>query len=245
MSRRPTLLHQCENRSGPARHRRPLYGLALAESVLVESMRKRRFDRVVRYVQRSGADFVVLGLEWLTPSGPAPTAALSTSLSAAALTAETDHLGIFVAPVPELDHPLNLARRLATLEPASRGRIGWLTGGRDRSWDSRDTPPALPALWWAHGDDDPVDICTADLAVLDRDTLTLHRNSIREDTLLLAVDSPDDEDVDGHVATVDDLGRPITEWPRRPRSRTAYRPSFHAGLQTRSPNFHRHDGLGN
>ncbi|KAF0959690.1 MULTISPECIES: LLM class flavin-dependent oxidoreductase [unclassified Rhodococcus (in: high G+C Gram-positive bacteria)] len=112
---------------------RTLYGLALGEHVLVDAIRRGRVDELAAFVDRTGADFVLVGVERVSRTAPRPTAALSPSVSAAALIAATADVGVFVTAVPHLDHPYNLARRLASLDHTSRGRVGWLTGVEDRT----------------------------------------------------------------------------------------------------------------
>ncbi|MDH6289462.1 LLM class flavin-dependent oxidoreductase [Rhodococcus opacus] len=112
---------------------RTFHGLALGERLLVDAIRRGRVDELAAFITRTGADFVLLGVERVSRTAPRPTAALSPSVSAAALIAATDDVGVFVTAVPHLDHPYNLARRLASLDHTSRGRVGWLTGVEDRS----------------------------------------------------------------------------------------------------------------
>lgn len=112
---------------------RTFYGLALGEHVLVDAIRRGRVDELAAFVDRTGADFVLVGVERVSRTAPRPTAALSPSVSAAALIAATADVGVFVTAVPHLDHPYNLARRLASLDHTSRGRVGWLTGVEDRT----------------------------------------------------------------------------------------------------------------
>ncbi|MBV6757726.1 LLM class flavin-dependent oxidoreductase [Rhodococcus opacus] len=112
---------------------RTFHGLALVEHVLVDAIRRGRVDELAAFVDRTGADFVLVGVERVSRAAPPPTAALSPSVSAAALIAATADVGVFVTAVPHLDHPYNLARRLASLDHTSRGRVGWLTGVEDRT----------------------------------------------------------------------------------------------------------------
>ncbi|MDT2008627.1 LLM class flavin-dependent oxidoreductase [Rhodococcus opacus] len=285
---------------------RTFYGLALGEHVLVDAIRRGRVDELAAFVNRTGADFVLLGVERVSRTAPRPTAALSPSVSAAALIAATDDVGVFVTAVPHLDHPYNLARRLASLDHTSRGRVGWLTGVEDRSapgnlaregvwiesgpssavttdaihasrtlWESWPadtirgrpddvrfadsdrivyadhhgifdiagplnvpTPPQqkIPVAWWAQEGDDILSAAeVSDIVVLDRRDAERHGRDVRDRALLFVVDDPDAAEVDGHIATVTDIGAGFSAWPRPSRSSGYRQRSLRATLRLPEP----------
>lgn len=97
--------------------------------------------------------------------GPAGLAAEPLTLLGA-LAASTERIGLIAAIAPALSQPYNIARRLATLDHASRGRAGWLprdVSARERlNFDRRpeqggDLPQeyeqVLRALWDSWADD--------------------------------------------------------------------------------------------
>ncbi|WP_068269390.1 LLM class flavin-dependent oxidoreductase [Aldersonia kunmingensis] len=86
-------------------------------------------DALARLLDESGIDVVVLGGDTLHPEHPASTE-FDASVAAAVLAAASENVGFVIAANPALHHPYNLARRLASLDHLTHGRVGWLVGAR-------------------------------------------------------------------------------------------------------------------
>lgn len=84
-------------------------------------------DALARLLDDSGVDFVVFGGDTVDSESSAPTR-FDASIAATIVAALSHRVGLVVAADPRLHHPYNLARRLASLDHASRGRVGWLVG---------------------------------------------------------------------------------------------------------------------
>ncbi|MCK8674024.1 LLM class flavin-dependent oxidoreductase [Rhodococcus sp. NPDC003382] len=109
---------------------RPLVGIDIDTAVLSEL-----FDpagplsplEAGALLDASAVDFAILGGDVLDPR-VAPEQRFDASVAAALLAANSRRIGLVVAADPRVHHPYNLARRLASLDHLSGGRIGWLVG---------------------------------------------------------------------------------------------------------------------
>ncbi|MFE5700303.1 LLM class flavin-dependent oxidoreductase [Rhodococcus koreensis] len=108
-----------------------------------------------RAVDASDIDFLVLGADRLAPGRP-DTPTLDSTVAATILARHTDRAGIVVTAASWREHPFNVARRLASLDHGSRGRVGWLTGPVDHA------APAADAVWSSA---DPLDTAADAVAV--------------------------------------------------------------------------------
>lgn len=137
--------------------------IALSRTVLADISAGAAAHRRVDLGRRldSVADVAILGVDLLdpragdradTPTDPAaetiaeptaePTALphLDPSIAAIILSRFTSRVGLVVAAAPQRDHPYNLARRIATLDHATAGRIGLAVAITD--------PAATPGSPW-------------------------------------------------------------------------------------------------
>jgi alkanesulfonate monooxygenase SsuD/methylene tetrahydromethanopterin reductase-like flavin-dependent oxidoreductase (luciferase family) len=114
----------------------PLTVLALTRPLLAELLEPGHADRLSRIagLLDESVDAVVLGADLVAPErapGPSNTVGVDPTIAAITLAHLTTHVGLIVAAAPHRDHPYNLARRLASIDHASRGRVGLLIGSND------------------------------------------------------------------------------------------------------------------
>ncbi|WP_072812907.1 LLM class flavin-dependent oxidoreductase [Rhodococcus zopfii] len=140
--------------------RTPIVGLAV-DSVFATDLLDHRTRGTAaefgRAVEEAGVDFLVFGRDRLSASHP-DTPTLDPTVAAVVLARHTTDVGIVVAAAVGREHPYNVARRLASVDHGSRGRVGWLVGTVDR------TEPHADAVWV---DADPLD-ATADAVTVVR-----------------------------------------------------------------------------
>lgn len=109
--------------------RRPRFAVGLTGTHLVQLVADSGSPALER-LDGLGAAFLALGTDRAT--GEPGRATLDPSVSAAALAAETA-TPLLVVGAPQRDHPYNLARRIASLDHLSGGRVGVLLAERDAS----------------------------------------------------------------------------------------------------------------
>jgi alkanesulfonate monooxygenase SsuD/methylene tetrahydromethanopterin reductase-like flavin-dependent oxidoreductase (luciferase family) len=91
-----------------------------------------QLPRIAAGLDRS-ADAILLGVDLVAPQPNPGTPGIDPTIAAITLAHLTEQVGLIVAAAPHRDHPYNLARRLATIDHASHGRVGLLIADHDAS----------------------------------------------------------------------------------------------------------------
>jgi alkanesulfonate monooxygenase SsuD/methylene tetrahydromethanopterin reductase-like flavin-dependent oxidoreductase (luciferase family) len=186
--------------------------------VLAQLLEPGNADRLARISQQldRSVDAVVLGIDLVAPeraSTPPGTAGVDPTIAAITLAHLTTQVGLIVAAAPQRDHPYNLARRLASIDHASGGRVGLLVGSSDAS-----APAGSP--WTAS---DPAD-AAADAVVAMRelwrsfpiDTVIGDRDTgvVAESHRIVAIDHHGAFEISGplQVPTGPQLWPPVLAW---------------------------------
>ncbi|MDF0586056.1 LLM class flavin-dependent oxidoreductase [Tsukamurella sp. 8F] len=198
---------------------RPPVLVALSRPALAELLAPQHASQLTRLAQRleSVADAVVLGSDIVIDSQDAGAGGVDPTVGAITLAHHTTSLGLIVAAAPQRDHPYNIARRLSTIDHASRGRAGLLIGALDRGaspgspW-TRATPTAAAAdavrvlreLWRSF----PLDAIVADRAT----------GVFAESHRVVAIDHRGAFDVDGplQVPWSPQIWPPVLAWSPGP-----------------------------
>lgn len=122
---------------------------ALTRPVLAELLAPESAHILPRIADRldASADALILGADLVPRPGTEAAEAhsevgIDPTIAAITLAQVTRHVGLIVAAAPQRDHPYNLARRLASIDHASRGRVGVFLGSRD--------PSAAPGSPWTN-----------------------------------------------------------------------------------------------
>lgn len=199
--------------------------VALSRSVLAELLAPDARDRLSRIAGRLDAsvDAIVLGADaapWHVVADTDVEPGIDTTIAAITLAHITEHVGLIVVVAPQRDHPYNLARRLASIDHASRGRTGvfitsndpvappgspWTTAPPDDA--AADAVVVLRKLWGSY----PIDSVVAD------STTGVFTESHR----IVAVDHRGPFNVTGplQVPSSPQLHIPVLTWADEPESR--------------------------
>ena len=102
--------------------------------------------------EAAGLDFVWLP-EGMTPLGVERRLPYEATLLAAALAARTSRIGLLVTAAPARHEPYNLARRLASLDWISKGRIGWMIDAGSDAGREEEYVGLVGDLWDSWDDD--------------------------------------------------------------------------------------------
>ncbi|MFF0816038.1 LLM class flavin-dependent oxidoreductase [Rhodococcus sp. NPDC003318] len=121
----------------------PIVGLAMDSAFAADLLDPRTPGTATEFgrgVDAAGIDFLLIGRDRLVAEG-SDESTLDPTVAATVLARHTRRTGLVVTAAPGRDHPYNVARRLASLDHGSRGRVGWLVGTAD------DAVPHSAAVW--------------------------------------------------------------------------------------------------